>query len=1575
MSGFEYPSVAEQARYSEHNALPFPSVHDAASIHPDPVDPEDMILSNSMEIPPSTSPLITVGILAHQADRVLSTADPLISATCLAIETINRHGGVLGRSLQYDVQPVALDTAAGAQDLQAWGQRTPTIATFFGTGSPTTTPKIEAAHLTALTTLDRLLWQPFSTTSLRPHPQVFYTGSCPNQTVAIALGGLQAEGTVQRCYLLGSDSVRSRQLRTLWNAQSDEYGLNIVGEQEFGPDHRWGDLLEQIHTSTAQIIIDTRTQDHSQLFHALAAAGLTPEDLPVLSLTLPVGDRPTAAGHRVVTHYDATAPTPENQALLAQWDDPHLISDAAIAAYTQVFLWKQAVETAQSFDTAAVRQAAYGQSYIGPQGLVQLHPNHHLSWGGAIARCHANGHLHPGWQSPHPIPPLPWQSPPSPTNAAILTDQLSQSRRRHRQLRNTIRDYGLELRTLFNVMEETVITTDLDGCVLRILPTHGPLQVSPEQIGQAIAPLFPDTLIPEITAVLHSIQTGTLSPSLNPLTYHEANGLRWFSIQFAPIPEHQQVIWVIRDITEQKLMELERQASLDDLRQQFADRTRALIAANDQLVDEIVERQQAETALQAVLDAVPGIVSWISADLRYLGVNRHLAGMFGLEPREFIGQDIGFLNASDGFIDVVRGFFASDFMEDFQEIEALVEGRRRTYLIVMQKYDHGRAAFSVGIDITERIEAIDDLARSKEQLQAVLEAVPGIVSWISSDLHYMGVNRHLASTFNLTPADFVGQPIGFLQASDDFNDFVQEFFGSESNDDFREVEAIVDGETHNYLIAAQKYDNGKAAFTVGIDITDRQRALDDLARSKDQLQAVLEAVPGIVSWISSDLHYMGVNRQLASTFNLEPDAFVGQDIGFLQASGDFNQFVREFFASPAQDDFREVEAIVKGETRNYLIASQKYDDGKAAFAVGIDVTERQQALNALQQAEEKYRMIFENAVEGIFQTTADGRYLSANPALARIYGFESPDELVHQLTDVAAQLYVAPSQRQAFIDALVTEGHIVGFEAQIRRQDGAIRWISENARSVYDDQGTILYYEGTVEDITDRKQAEMTLLEINEELESRVQQRTAELQKLNMQLIMEIGQRESIESALRTSEAELRALFAAMTDIITVFDQRGRYVKIVSTNSEPLYSPADVLTGRSIEDVLPPSQAALFLAHIQEALTQNEIINVEYSLTINHEEVWFAATISPLPEQRVMWVARNITERRKVLDALSKAEAKYRSIFENAAEGIFQTTTDGRYISANPALVKMYGYESFQEMAARVWNIDMQVYVDAGLRSQFREILERDGVITGFKAQVKRKDGTLIWTSENARLVCDHQGEPLYYEGTVADITQQKAAEDALQLEQQRSENLLLRILPKPIAERLKRNEGAIADRYDHVSILFADIVDFSSLSAQISPTEVVDLLNTVFSQFDQLAAWYKLEKIKTIGDAYMVAGGITDTTADHAVAMADMALDMQLAVTQFRWANGKPFRLRMGIHTGPVVAGVIGINKFIYDLWGDTVNIASRMESQGIADMIQVTEATHGLIQDQFFLENRGEVLIKGRGLMNTYWLRGRRA
>ncbi|NEO82651.1 MAG: PAS domain S-box protein [Spirulina sp. SIO3F2] len=1046
----------------------------------------------------------------------------------------------------------------------------------------------------------------------------------------------------------------------------------------------------------------------------------------------------------------------------------------------------------------------------------------------------------------------------------------------------------------------------------------------------------------------------------------------WFTVTITPLAD--QLLWAFETITPEEPSTLQQSLSFEALETLFEERTTALQVTSDQLVDEVVERQQAETALKAILEAIPGIVSWIRADLKYLGVNSQLADMFGLTPADFVGKDIGFLQASSEFNDFVKEFFASDRMDDSREIDARVNGEPRTYLIVVRKYSKGRAAFSVGIDITQRVQALEDVERSKEQLQAVLEAVPGIVSWIGSDLKYMGVNRHLANTFNLKPQDFVGQPIGFLEASEDFGTFVEDFFAGSTDDAFREVEAIVDGEVRNYLIAAQKYDQGKAAFTVGIDVTARQQAIKDLGRSKEQLQAVLEAVPGIVSWISADLKYMGVNRQLARTFGLVPQDFVGQDIGFLSASQQFNEFVQDFFTTPIEDDFRQVKTLVNGVERSYLIAFQKYDDGQAAFTVGIDITDRQQALEDMRLAEEKYRNIFENAVEGIFQTTPEGFYLSANPALARIYGYDSPGQLMAELTDVASQLYVEPHKRQDFITELAQHGSVVGFELEIKRRDGKIRWISENARRVCDMHGDVLYYEGTVEDITDRKQAEAQLKQLNEELESRVQSRTQELQELNMQLIMEMGERERMQDALRTSEAELKALFSAMTDVITVFDYDGHYSKIVSTNSETLYAPHVDRMGKTVREVLPPATADLFMDYIQTAIDQERTLNWEYSLPVGHSQAWFAATISPLPNRSVMWVARNITERKKVLDALAAAEEKYRSIYENAAEGIFQTTLDGRYISANPALVKMYGYGSFAEMAARVTKIDEQLYVDTERRAQFRKQIDRFDSVTDFQTQVRRKDGTLIWTSENARIVRDEQGKPLYYEGTVNEITQRKQAEDALHMEREKSERLLLNILPPPIAERLKREEQAIAERHERATILFADIVNFTSLAAETSPTDLVDQLNKIFSIFDRFADWYELEKIKTIGDAYMVAGGMPGTTPDHVMAIADLALDVQHAITQFQRPDGQPFQLRIGIHTGPVVAGVIGLKKFTYDLWGDTVNIASRMESQGKPNQIQVTQVVYEQLRGEFRFDEESRIIdVRGRGQMETRWLLGR--
>ena len=222
---------------------------------------------------------------------------------------------------------------------------------------------------------------------------------------------------------------------------------------------------------------------------------------------------------------------------------------------------------------------------------------------------------------------------------------------------------------------------------------------------------------------------------------------------------------------------------------------------------------------------------------------------------------------------------------------------------------------------------------------------------------------------------------------------------------------------------------------------------------------------------------------------------------------------------------------------------------------------------------------------------------------------------------------------------------------------------------------------------------------------------------------------------------------------------------------------------------------------------------------------------------------------------------------------------------------------------------------------------------------------------------------------------QRQEALDDLRIEQDKAENLLLNILPRSIAEKLKADTATIADQFDAASILFADVVDFTPLSERLPPAEVVGILDHLFSHFDALAERFGLEKIKTIGDCYMVAAGVPTPRHDHAQAMALMALDMREAMRTADGVGHLGLELRIGINSGPVVAGVIGRKRFLYDLWGDAVNMASRMESHGTPGQIQVTRATYELLKDEFMLEPRGAVDVKGKGLVETWYLIGRRA
>jgi len=215
---------------------------------------------------------------------------------------------------------------------------------------------------------------------------------------------------------------------------------------------------------------------------------------------------------------------------------------------------------------------------------------------------------------------------------------------------------------------------------------------------------------------------------------------------------------------------------------------------------------------------------------------------------------------------------------------------------------------------------------------------------------------------------------------------------------------------------------------------------------------------------------------------------------------------------------------------------------------------------------------------------------------------------------------------------------------------------------------------------------------------------------------------------------------------------------------------------------------------------------------------------------------------------------------------------------------------------------------------------------------------------------------------------------EEIRVEREKSERLLLNILPAPIAERLKTGSSTIADGFAEATVLFSDLVGFTKVSARVTAEELVSRLNELFQAFDSLAEDHGVEKIKTIGDAYMVAGGLPIPQPDHAERIANMALDMLGAVEGYNARAEEPFEIRIGIHTGPVVAGVIGSAKFAYDLWGDTVNTASRMESNSLPGRIQVSEATHDLLRARYRFESRGTIEVKGKGQMKTYFLEARR-
>ncbi|ELS30752.1 MULTISPECIES: adenylate/guanylate cyclase domain-containing protein [Pseudanabaena] len=360
-----------------------------------------------------------------------------------------------------------------------------------------------------------------------------------------------------------------------------------------------------------------------------------------------------------------------------------------------------------------------------------------------------------------------------------------------------------------------------------------------------------------------------------------------------------------------------------------------------------------------------------------------------------------------------------------------------------------------------------------------------------------------------------------------------------------------------------------------------------------------------------------------------------------------------------------------------------------------------------------------------------------------------------------------------------------------------------------------------------------------------------------------------------------------------------------------------------------------------------------------------------------LWRSHQLTsidQGREIEEALQRSNSLLKSQREASVDGVLAVDEQGRIVSYNNRFCQLW----------QIPEAVLQSVEYGGLLSLLQHHLQLpEGLV---EALENAYDSTEIYTQQEIYLANDrvfdcysgqvHSPEGKFY-GMVwyfRDVTERIRIQQELQAERDRSESLLLNMLPEGIAKKLKHSRASMADGFEEVSVLFADIVGFTELSSNMSPTEVVGLLNRIFSIFDNLCDRHKLEKIKTIGDAYMVVSGLPQPRGDHAIAIANMALDMQKAIAHIKSRDGVQIAMRIGINSGPVVAGVIGTKKFIYDLWGDTVNVASRMESLGTANAIQVTESTYIRIREQFNCEKRGIIMVKGKGEMMTYWLNSRK-
>jgi len=766
-----------------------------------------------------------------------------------------------------------------------------------------------------------------------------------------------------------------------------------------------------------------------------------------------------------------------------------------------------------------------------------------------------------------------------------------------------------------------------------------------------------------------------------------------------------------------------------------------------------------------------------------------------------------------------------------------------------------------------------------------------------------------------------------------------------------------------------------SAILVGRDISDRKLLEEQIRQSEGKMRAVFEAMTDIVFIIDFLDGQIG-NIDIAPTnparlYDGETNPIDCTIEQFFDDEGDRDWLARIAKTLETQQTEKFDYKLVINDCPVWFAASIAPISPTSVIWVARDISDRKTAEEALRISEERLILALEGSDLGLWDWNITTNEIYLSPEWKRMLGYDA-DEIEDSIS--FWELLLHPEDLPASWDAL--SRHLDGVtplfqkESRMRTKTGEWKWILSHGKVFErDEMGKPIRMTGTHQDITERKHreealqliAQGTATKIGNEFFRACARYLAQLLQVRYALITEW---------VRDEDCRVRTL-AFWTD--------GKFSEEIEY--ELARTPcANVLEGKTcyypdcVQERFPADLSMKDLGI--ESYWGVPLIDSS-GKTLGHLAVMDTAPIRKDPTKTSIlkiFAARAGTEleRRLSEEALRASEERYRSLYNHTPAMLQSADAEFRLVSVSDYWLDFMGYSRQEVLGQKI----VDFMTEQSRRSAQEEVLPKflaTGTVKEIPYRFVRKNGRIADVLFSGIIERDASGQVARSLTAIVDITERKRAELAVRVAKQKSERLLLNILPRSIADRLKQQTGAIAEQYDEVTIVFADIVGFTPMSARMSPIELVNLLNQIFSTFDKLAESYGLEKIKTIGDAYMVVGGLPVRKPDHAEAIADMALAMQAAMHDFHSEQDETFQIRIGINTGPVVAGVIGIKKFIYDLWGDAVNVASRMESHGEPGRIQVTAATYERLQGKYRFEKRGEINIKGKGNMMAYWLLGK--